>query len=438
MVDSNDNNIINNDNLRNNSGSNGRTHNKNSRLEKPKHKWEKYWHERTLVRIESEIIKKGIPIPHTFLTLEELLAPCKQSRARKTIQRPQNDYVIYRKEVSAELSNNYPNTHFQDVSRIASQRWNNEAQEKRNFFTILAFVGNLIHADVFPDYQYKPNSKKRNLKNKSSEEKEEKPWEKAASQPQKQEKNEEHGILSSKSSPSSSSSSSSTRASAFRLVKQESSTTTTSSFLRKPPPSFTPYPVVRKIPVKVISTCASSSNDIKSLNENSSITATSSTSSCGCNDAYVPECAHGIFAFERALGSYETMSERTFGRLLFAGRNITLKLARDYDDDSNVFYEEKGISPLRIASMLDGSSQQKHDLQKFERVGHGSRLYTHPRQPGTIGTETRVNERDKIIYYKQTKLKSLMAMTGLVTLSSGLQQVQKFQILRMKAIEFDK
>ncbi|CAG8577228.1 8827_t:CDS:2, partial [Ambispora gerdemannii] len=278
---------------------------KNSRIEKPKHKWEKFWQERTLVRIESEIFKKGIPIPHTFLTLEELLAPCKQSRARKTIQRPQNDYVIYRKEVSAELSINYPNTHFQDVSRIASQRWNSEAQEKRNFFTILAFVGNLIHADVFPDYHNSEveipssaNSDEKLVNNCNNKHKIKRQTildfrDPIVSDPRafthqqhqhqhrepKQEKNEEHEIHSSKSS--SSSPSSPTRASAFRLVKQKSSSSdllrcASSSSLRKPPHSFTPYPIVRKIPIKVISSCSSSSNDIKSSNET---TVTSSTPS---------------------------------------------------------------------------------------------------------------------------------------------------------------
>ncbi|KAG9307055.1 hypothetical protein G9A89_016883 [Geosiphon pyriformis] len=146
-------------------------------------KWEKPWKEFTAARIQSEIIDKGITVPALFLSLEELLAPCKKTRTKKTVQRPQNDYVIYRKEVQAEILAAHPDTPFIEISRITSVKWEKETQEKRNFFTLLAAIGNLIHNDVFPDYQYKPTNKKTIPRSHMGPDKEAQPWELSASMP---------------------------------------------------------------------------------------------------------------------------------------------------------------------------------------------------------------------------------------------------------------
>ncbi|CAG8622651.1 1009_t:CDS:2 [Ambispora leptoticha] len=153
-------------------------------LRKKQKKWEKTWQQCTARRIESEIIRKGIQVPSLFLSLEELLAPCKKTRTKSTTQRPQNDYVIYRKEVQAETLHFFPDTKFTDISKIASEKWEAETQERRNFFTFLAAIGNLIHSDVFPDYQFKPNLKKKTLKSDTRLDRELQPWEQAASMPQ--------------------------------------------------------------------------------------------------------------------------------------------------------------------------------------------------------------------------------------------------------------
>ncbi|CAG8586574.1 12857_t:CDS:2 [Ambispora gerdemannii] len=153
-------------------------------LRKKQKKWEKTWQQCTARRIESEIIRKGIQVPSLFLSLEELLAPCKKTRTKSTTQRPQNDYVIYRKEVQAETLHFFPETKFTDISKIASEKWEAETQERRNFFTFLAAIGNLIHSDVFPDYQFKPNLKKKTLKSDTKFDRELQPWEQAASMPQ--------------------------------------------------------------------------------------------------------------------------------------------------------------------------------------------------------------------------------------------------------------
>jgi len=140
------------------------------------------WKQAITARIHSEIIEKKIKVPALCLSLEQLLAPCKKTRYKGKRPRPQNVFVIYRKEVNAQISATTPDTKFNDISKIASNKWKNENQHVKDFFTLLSAVVQLIHCDVFPDYQYKPmptSRQKRPQHRKMSQ----RPWQKSAVTP---------------------------------------------------------------------------------------------------------------------------------------------------------------------------------------------------------------------------------------------------------------
>jgi hypothetical protein len=129
--------------------------------------WRKKWSDATNTFI------KEINVPHSItlvISPEELLAPSKKNdiknrnrkgtgksgRERK-IPRPQNPYVLYRKYQGSKN----PSLIFNNLSKKASQEWQKESQDVRNFFAKLAAIGELIHKNVFPQYKYKPRERKK-------------------------------------------------------------------------------------------------------------------------------------------------------------------------------------------------------------------------------------------------------------------------------------
>ncbi|CAG8451467.1 6560_t:CDS:1 [Paraglomus occultum] len=131
---------------------------------------------------------------HTFSTnlpLAVLLAPCKKNRGHRGVSRPQNEFILYRKDIQDEIRREYPNASFIEISKIASARWKNETTEKKNVFTVLSKAGYLAHRELFPDYKYQP--KERNGKGKKMVEVKQRgknkkteldPWAKSVTMPQ--------------------------------------------------------------------------------------------------------------------------------------------------------------------------------------------------------------------------------------------------------------
>ncbi|CAH1757095.1 16665_t:CDS:2 [Entrophospora sp. SA101] len=85
----------------------------------------------------------------TYLSIKDLLAP---KRNANKIGRPQNEFILYRKEILAELKNNNEKHTLREVSQIASLRWKSESTERRNFFIILSKVGFLVYRDLYEHY----------------------------------------------------------------------------------------------------------------------------------------------------------------------------------------------------------------------------------------------------------------------------------------------
>ncbi|CAG8541951.1 2309_t:CDS:1 [Diversispora eburnea] len=96
----------------------------------------------------------------TTLPLDQLLAPCKKTRGKKgRITRPQNAFILYRKDTQAKIFKSNPNTKLDQVSRIVSDLWKNETNQRKNHYIKLSDLCGLIHQDLFPNYKFKPKQK---------------------------------------------------------------------------------------------------------------------------------------------------------------------------------------------------------------------------------------------------------------------------------------
>ncbi|CAG8696947.1 14963_t:CDS:1 [Acaulospora morrowiae] len=96
----------------------------------------------------------------TSLPLDQLLAPCKKTRGKKgRITRPQNAFILYRKDNQAKIKEDNPDAKFEQVSKIVGDLWKNESNQRKNNYILLSNLCNLVHQDLFPNYKFKPKSK---------------------------------------------------------------------------------------------------------------------------------------------------------------------------------------------------------------------------------------------------------------------------------------
>ncbi|CAG8785623.1 17442_t:CDS:1 [Racocetra fulgida] len=94
---------------------------------------------------------------HTIL---QLLAPCKKTRGKRgRITRPQNAFILYRKDFQDEIKEEYPDANFEKISQIVGERWAKETDKIKNQYTLLAELCGRVHNELFPNYKFKPRSK---------------------------------------------------------------------------------------------------------------------------------------------------------------------------------------------------------------------------------------------------------------------------------------
>lgn len=91
------------------------------------------------------------------LTLEELICPTYKSR-KGNIPRPQNPFVIYRRNTQSRLVNNHPklSRELGFISKYASDSWKKEPQYVREIFEKIADLAKEAHKKIYPTYKYKP------------------------------------------------------------------------------------------------------------------------------------------------------------------------------------------------------------------------------------------------------------------------------------------
>ncbi|CAG8578894.1 6719_t:CDS:1 [Paraglomus brasilianum] len=97
-----------------------------------------------------------------FLSIDELISPSQVSRTFRrdeSIPRPQNAFIIYRRNLVASLKGKGGDVKFHDISDEASEAWRKERQEVKQFFKCLAVMGKIVHSKKWPGYIYKPKRK---------------------------------------------------------------------------------------------------------------------------------------------------------------------------------------------------------------------------------------------------------------------------------------
>ncbi|CAB4389386.1 unnamed protein product [Rhizophagus irregularis] len=86
----------------------------------------------------------------TILNLQELLSPSNATRS-KSIPRPQNPWVLYRKNISKGLIGLNMSTG--EISGISSNFWNEIPERESQFWTDITKE---IHSIEYPNYKYSP------------------------------------------------------------------------------------------------------------------------------------------------------------------------------------------------------------------------------------------------------------------------------------------
>ncbi|CAG8512323.1 1080_t:CDS:2 [Diversispora eburnea] len=74
------------------------------------------------------------------------------------ISRPQNSWVLFRKDYEANKRNQFPDTLFKmkTVSINAGDVWKNQSSQVKRYFEILLKLALAKHKIMYPDYKYTP------------------------------------------------------------------------------------------------------------------------------------------------------------------------------------------------------------------------------------------------------------------------------------------
>ncbi|RHZ57024.1 hypothetical protein Glove_395g33 [Diversispora epigaea] len=100
------------------------------------------------------------------LSLDSLLLPARRNRKNKInrIPRPQNAWVLFRKDYEANKRNQFPDQLFKmkTVSINAGNEWKIQSPQVKRYFEILSKLALAKHKIMFPDYKYTPKRKSSN------------------------------------------------------------------------------------------------------------------------------------------------------------------------------------------------------------------------------------------------------------------------------------
>ncbi|CAG8533526.1 11_t:CDS:1 [Gigaspora rosea] len=101
---------------------------------------------------------------HTYLEVKDLIAPRpKKNRNRQKIPRPQNPFVIFRRDAQAKMEAGIESEMKESmlalVSKTAGKDWKTADAEVKNVFNYLATLAKKVHEKTYPDYVYKPRKR---------------------------------------------------------------------------------------------------------------------------------------------------------------------------------------------------------------------------------------------------------------------------------------
>ncbi|CAG8656849.1 4553_t:CDS:1 [Paraglomus brasilianum] len=102
-----------------------------------------------------EEVRRVYPNIHTTMGFRELLYPAEKKRS-KGVPRPQNCFMLYRKDIRARFAREGNALSVAESSRIAAESWRNLPQEEKNFWHALYEIVKMQHAIKYPNYKYQP------------------------------------------------------------------------------------------------------------------------------------------------------------------------------------------------------------------------------------------------------------------------------------------
>ncbi|CAG8464676.1 13483_t:CDS:1 [Ambispora gerdemannii] len=118
------------------------------------------------ISIMSEYDKKMLRDPpyKLSLSMDKLLAPAKRTRKNKKVlnnPRPQNKWIIFRKDYVAKLRLLNPNATYQiqDISKECGVEWKSQPSEVKEYFDLIQRIAFEIHKIMYPNYKYSPKKK---------------------------------------------------------------------------------------------------------------------------------------------------------------------------------------------------------------------------------------------------------------------------------------
>ncbi|CAG8459714.1 3622_t:CDS:1 [Ambispora gerdemannii] len=119
-----------------------------------------------LTETERQLLKE--PPYDLTLQIEELTKPSKKNKNKlDKLPRPQNSWIIFRRDYQASLRCRSPNAR-QEVKHTAQECsliWRQLSSEVKQFFKILEKIACENHKCIYPNYKYKPrNPKDSNIK----------------------------------------------------------------------------------------------------------------------------------------------------------------------------------------------------------------------------------------------------------------------------------
>ncbi|CAG8647816.1 6401_t:CDS:1 [Funneliformis caledonium] len=118
--------------------------------------------------IVDHIINTNID-PHTLLKIEKSIAvPLRQlispreNRRRRCIPRPQNNFVLYRRNFHAVITKERGHgvaKDFKLISNEAARHWSEESNETKQLYELIADCAKKVHDCTYPQYVYQPKHK---------------------------------------------------------------------------------------------------------------------------------------------------------------------------------------------------------------------------------------------------------------------------------------
>ncbi|CAG8766417.1 26541_t:CDS:1 [Dentiscutata erythropus] len=117
--------------------------------------------------VNGHSLQNEYAINELTLDVENLIYPSNNlRRSRKTDDppRPQNSFLLFRKDFVAKYRLLHQNEKISliKISKLAAERWNVQPPSVRIFFKQLELKALKKHKEMYPNYRYSPNKKKKN------------------------------------------------------------------------------------------------------------------------------------------------------------------------------------------------------------------------------------------------------------------------------------